>query len=501
MKRIIIIILVFSSLYSLAQDTIVKEGYNIFYYPSGKIASEGIIKEGKPDGYWKTYYENGILKAEGNRKNFLLDSIWKFYSDSGNIVQEINYSEGRKNGKRISYFKNEISEENFINDIKNGYSYKYYSDKSVKFKVNFIEGREEGTAREYAKDGSVITLIEYKKGYIISSENINRTREGLKHGTWKEFYPNENLKIEENYSYGKKHGYFKEYYDDGNLKKITKYINDVLIEDAPELASYDVKTDYYKNGKVKIVQSYKDNIPEGIRREYSPEGEIVKSYIFRNGIIIGEGIVDEKGMKQGPWKEFYYTGELESEGNYTNGLKTGQWKFYYLSGNKEQQGVYNAKGKPEGVWKWFYESGNIRKEEVFKNGVPNGTYKELSDSGKVIVLGEFIEGEEDGEWLYEVGDEKETGSYQNGKREGLWKHYTHDILNFQGSYTDGEPNGEFVYYWDNGKIKEKGVYMMGKKEGSWILYDYEGIRLIQINFEDGVEKAYDGNKIDAVIEK
>ena len=30
-------------------------GYNVFYYDNGKISSEGNMRIGKPDGFWKTY--------------------------------------------------------------------------------------------------------------------------------------------------------------------------------------------------------------------------------------------------------------------------------------------------------------------------------------------------------------------------------------------------------------------------------------------------------------
>ena len=501
MRKLLIPILFFITLSSAAQDTINHNGFNVFYYPSGKKQSEGTLENGRPNGYWINYYENGLKKSEGNRKNFELDSLWLFYSDSGKIVLTINYTNGKKNGIRTTYLKDETIEENFIEDVKNGTALHRFPDGKIKTKTSFINGREEGISKEYSKDGLIISLIEYKKGYVINSENINRYREGLKHGVWKEFYDNENVKWEGEYSYGKRDGYFKEFDIKGNLLKIEKYRNDELIIDAPELINYEVRTNYYKNGKVKIVQSYKDNIPEGIRREYTPEGIITKSFIFKNGIIIGEGVVDEKGMRQGPWKDFYESSEKEAEGIYLNNLRQGEWKFYFKNGKIEQTGKYNTDGKPDGKWKWYYESGNLRKEDNFKNGVFNGNHVELSDSGKVIVKGDYIDGEEEGEWIYEVGDEKELGSYVAGKREGEWKHYTGEMLNFEGSYIEGNPNGEFVYFWENGNVREKGKYIMGKKEGDWQIYDFDGIKIITIRYEDGVEISYDGNKIEKTVDK
>ena len=60
-----------------------------YYYDNGKISSEGLMKDAKPDGYWKNYYKNGKIKIEGNRKNYLLDSLWKFYNEQGKINKTI----------------------------------------------------------------------------------------------------------------------------------------------------------------------------------------------------------------------------------------------------------------------------------------------------------------------------------------------------------------------------------------------------------------------------
>ena len=52
------------------QQEIIPDGYNKFYFPNGRISSEGTMRGGKPDGYWKSYYDNGQLKSEGNRRLF-----------------------------------------------------------------------------------------------------------------------------------------------------------------------------------------------------------------------------------------------------------------------------------------------------------------------------------------------------------------------------------------------------------------------------------------------
>ncbi len=54
-----------------AQEEGLPDGLTVFYHANGEKSSEGMIKDGKPEGYWKTYNEEGVLLSEGNRLNHL----------------------------------------------------------------------------------------------------------------------------------------------------------------------------------------------------------------------------------------------------------------------------------------------------------------------------------------------------------------------------------------------------------------------------------------------
>ncbi len=486
------------SLQTIAQDNkIISDGHNIFYHPNGIIASEGTIRDGKPDGYWKTYNEKGILIAEGNRRNFELDSTWSFYNDSSILVLQINYREGKKEGIRRTFRAAEILEEHFTNDIKHGLTVTYYIDGKIKKTVNFNNGLEEGIAREYAHDGTIITLIEYRRGFIIDRENINRVdKNGLKQGRWKFFYDDGKVKLEGIYRNDKRNGYFKEYDEKGMLIDIAKYLDDIRQEEAPELVKLDVKTDYYPNGKPKTVASYKGNIPEGIRRDYDTAGRVIAAYTFSNGKIISEGIIDDEGVKDGTWKEFYNDGQLRSEGLYSLGKRIGRWRFYHQNGSIEQEGNYNNQGNTDGAWKWYYDTGIVLREESFRNGLSDGLTSEFDESGKLIIQGEYIDGQEEGFWKYEYGDVREEGTYRGGKRNGEWKSfYDNGGLSYIGSYIDDNPNGLHIWFWPDGKKRDQGEFIMGMKTGDWIQYNQDGTVFLVIAYQNGIEKRYDGIKI------
>lgn len=476
------------------------DGYNKFLYPDGKVSSEGNMVNGKPEGYWKTYYPNGKVKSEGNRKNFVLDSVWKFYTEDGKIQQEFSYRNGKKNGPKRIYGKDAKleSEETYVDDVKHGPVTYFYKNGALQKKINFIQGREEGAAYEYDQDGTIITLIDYKAGFIKFQEKINRKdKNGLKQGIWKEFYSEGKVKLDGRYLDDKKNGYFKEYDTRGNLVNTVKFEYGKQVLNAPELAKMDTKTEYHENGRKKYVGNFKNDIPEGVHREYKEDGTIQNAYVFREGVLIGEGILNEGGFEQGPWKEYHPTGELKGKGEYLNGKRIGEWVFYHPNGKLEQKGKYDKKGRAQGEWKWYYESGNILREETFIDDLSNGMMTEYSDSTTVITKGEFIDGLKEGPWFFEMTDYREEGNYKGDKRDGLWKHfYTADKqLRFEGNFIDGNPDGKHEYYYPNGNPKEIGKYVFGRKEGDWKYFSEDGQNYLTITFKDDAEVKFDGVKI------
>jgi antitoxin component YwqK of YwqJK toxin-antitoxin module len=490
------------------QQQVSKDGYNTFYYDNGKISSEGTMREGKPDGYWKTYAPNGNIKSEGNRKNFQLDSIWKFYNEQGILAFEFSYQEGKKTGLKKTFDTKEkalVMSEDYQSDVKQGFTIIYFrpseaAGKSGKIKqtIPFVNGKEEGAGLEFTPDSTIITMTDYKMGFIQHEEKINRRdAKNLKQGVWKEFYPNGILKMEVTYSDDKMNGYLKEYSPTGSLLNTTKYVNGVIKNNAPELAKLDVKTEYYDNGQVHFTRTYKADAAEGTHREFSPEGKIVDAKVYVDDVLTAEGVLDSIDRKQGIWKEFYPDGKIKSQGEYLDNKRIGDWVFYHPNQKIEQKGTYDRKGKAQGVWKWFYESGNLLQEENYRNGIVDGAMIEYSDSGKVITKGEYLDGLKEGPWMLELQGYREEGVYKSDKRDGEWKHYFTDNgkLRFVGKFIDGVPEGVHTFYYIDGKERQVGKYEGGEKEGDWKFYDESGYLFLTIVFKDDIEIRFDGIKV------
>ena len=319
---IFILIIILGGRTTIAQDTVLPPNYKIFHYPYGVISSEGILVDGKPDGYWKSYSEEGVLISEGNRKNFELDGVWKFYAPTGELRMELEYKNGKKDGNRIVYSPQDYSIEKFKQDTLVDKIAVYYNSGKIKSEVPVEMGKKHGLEKEYDTTGLVVMVTHYFGGVMTRRESINRTDNfGMKQGNWKFFWENGNLKEEGTFYNDKKHGFFKYYDEEGNFLAVEKWDRGVHLEDAKETKKLEPKVAYHPNGKPAITTTFYKGIEDGIRREYDTTGKVIRGYLFINGWMRFEGVTDLNGLQQGLWKEYYPTGELRSQGHY----KTPKW--------------------------------------------------------------------------------------------------------------------------------------------------------------------------------
>lgn len=507
-KRILFFISFFSIFHwSQAQNGKVdstSKNYKVFYHPNGKVSSKGILIDGKPNGYWINYYDTGLLKSEGNRKNFELDSVWIFYNEFGDKQKSITYKNNLKNGLSKTYNDScyLISKENYKNDIKEGWSYNYYPTKNkelIKSKTFFEKGKQSGKAYEYAEDGRIITIIEYKNGFISKKEQINRKdKNGRKQNIWKDFYPNERVKTEATYKNDLLNGYLKYYSSDGRLERADLYIDGVKQDESENELSFEILKNYYPNGKIKEEIVYNAlGQKDGLYKLYDSVGEVKLSAIYENDNLLTEGgTMDAAGRKQGVWTEYYQDKTVKSKGKYLDGKKVEQWKYFFENGKAEQVGSYNTEGKVVGNWIWYFNNGDTLRYEEFRRGIEDGNLVEKTDSGLVITKGEYIDGLKEGEWIYELNDHIEKGNYRYGLKNGVWKHYDiNGTKTFEGEFFEGQPKGKHKWWYANGKLKEEGKYAFGEKVGSWKKYNENGSLLITIQYKNGEEFKIDGKKI------
>lgn len=502
MFRLLLVSLLSTAVFSLfgQEKEIDPNGYNKFYHDNGQLSSEGSFQNGKPEGDWKTYYETGVLKSEGNRRNHQLNGPWKFYNEDGILTRVISYQQDLRDGQAETYNQEGFltRRDHYKEDKLHGESQLYFESGKVRETIPFINGRRHGVGIEYDEKGNTVTITKYENDIIYSREYINRRdKEGKKQGKWKEFYADGTVKSEGIYRDNEKDGYFKEYNLKGEVIQTRKFDNGQIDQEAEETKVLDFIYEKWPNGELKSFRTYREGLLEGLSIDYNERGEITGSRFYKLGKMLGEGMSDEAGVKQGIWREYTYPDEvLRAEGKYKDGLRFDEWKFFFKNGKLEQKGRYIEDELVQGTWTWYFPNGNVKRAEDFRRGIEDGLYVEYNDTGKVIVRGEFIDGLEEGDWIYDVGDHLEKGSYSSGQKEGEWiSTYTNGNKYFQGSYEGGLEIGKHTYFYESGTKRLEGKYQSGEKNGRWKRYYEDGTLMLEIDYKRGTERKLNGKTI------
>lgn len=98
-----------------------------------------------------------------------------------------------------------------------------------------------------------------------------------------------------------------------------------------------------------------------------------KINFWNNGQVLSE-IQYLKGKREGSCNHWYKNGQLMNEGFYKNGKMIGPFISYYEDGQIESQGSFKytesgSYSRKDGVWKYYYNSGQLQSESIIKNGV------------------------------------------------------------------------------------------------------------------------------------
>ena len=81
---------------------------------------------------------------------------------------------------------------------------------------------------------------------------------------------------------------------------------------------------------------------------------------------------------------------------------------------------------------------------------------------------------------------KRKENYKDGERDGLFeKYYDNGQLDFKGNYKDGKRDRLFEYYYENGQLMSKSNYKDGKREGLYEFYYENGQIETKSNYKDG----------------
>ena len=265
-----------------------------------------------------------------------------------------------------------------------------------------------------------------------------------------------------------------------------------------------------KNGKIMSVmkRAVLDG-PSMIARIYYPNGNLKEVYL------------DDDDFVTGIVRTYYKSGKKHEEIPYYKGKKDGLRKIYFENGNLSNE-VHYSDDLRDGKAIDYYSNGKIFRLKYYKNNFGNGEFTEYYENGQIKVKGNYKDGLRDGEFKFYSENNKYLGSvfYKNKEiikntlsekdKEDLSTSFefadmalflrstTRDIV---GATTDvypngkpriympysvnGELHGDYIEFYEDGKISYKITYENGIRHGKSISYLESGKIIGETNYIDG----------------
>ncbi len=194
---------------------------------------------------------------------------------------------------------------------------------------------------------------------------------------------------------------------------------------------------------------------------------------------------DSNGLRQGLWQKKQDNGRLLYEGQFKDGKPVGEWKRYHSGGqlkaqieyrgdtaftqlfdvwkNKLAEGAFVNEQK-EGLWKIFNQNRLIA-DESYTAGVKNGEAHRYYDSGEVMEVAHWQNGEQDGDYqvLFKSGEPYLQCKMKASMRNGLFLvYFENGRQELVAEYQNNLRNGDWNYYTSDGELRYTLHYQQGK---------------------------------------
>ena len=313
-------------------------------------------------------------------------------------------------------------------------------------------------------------------------------------GSYKEYYPNGNIKIEGTVVEGIADvsesakasfifdGICKVYYPDNTLMVTMQYSKGKLEGESIY---------YHTNGNLKKRLTYREDLLHGRAEVFDENGKILGFTEYRLGIKHGKHVYFGDTVTP-PFEESYDEGLLmqglyhDDKEQKISEIKNGFGLQVVFSCDRQKKEIEYRKGLPEGKVSTYYPSGNLQSVYFLKNAAKHGEEWIYFDNSKEIPK-LFLQ------WYQDELHGSQKSWYENGHLESQ-KEMIHNQKHGQliAWYISGEVM--LIEEYELGKLKEGEYFSKNSQErvsfvksgkGMATLYDPEGFFLHKISYDKG----------------
>ena len=173
---------------------------------------------------------------------------------------------------------------------------------------------------------------------------------------------------------------------------------------------------------------------------------------------------DERMVNDGYYREYFANGQLFLEGQYERGTPVGEWKYFHDNGQLARAVRFEA-GKPTGEVEVRRADGTVESKRAFNQGKRNGQWTVFDATGEKPLREEhYIDGQPDGVWKmwHDNGKQAQETSFQQGKRHGVTTEWDKEgVKRGEANFVDGLRDGKSTIWAADGKVIEQ-TYRAGK---------------------------------------
>ena len=210
----------------------------------------------------------------------------------------------------------------------------------------------------------------------------------------------------------------------------------------------------------------------------------VQIFYPNNNQVSSEGTMRD-GKPDAYWSTYYVTGVIKSEGKRTNFLLDSLWNFYNQAGEMTEQISYK-----------IGERSGYANKYIFNN--PQNPGQATLTSSELYVMGKK---EGNSYYYHPTGELKLMVFYKDGKKQGLSREFSKDstlitVVLYKDNYVtdrervnrkdeEGNKQGTFREYYENGRIKKEEHYLNNKLHGYYREFDGRGELVMAMRYERG----------------
>ncbi|NJK87280.1 MAG: hypothetical protein HC906_16165 [Bacteroidales bacterium] len=217
------------------------------------------------------------------------------------------------------------------------------------------------------------------------------------------------------------------------------------------------------------------------------------SFLINSALLVGQtepgkNQTDSKGLKQGFWEKKYSNGVLMYQGKFKDGKPVGQMKRFYEDGTPKAVMNYSENGDfAEATL--YYQNGAISSFRVYRNEKRDSTWKFYSYYTKNLISEEkYDNGLKTGFSVnyFDNGTISEKTEWKDGKKNGLWEQFFEDgSLRLKSNYSNDKLSGDLLVYQSKNHLLVKGKYIDNLPDGNWVFYNEDGSAADTVEYNSG----------------